>query len=57
MSSASVLAMYLKKVGFNKKVYLLGSPGLAKELDGVGIRHIGVGVSIHLMTSTDFNFL
>ena len=38
-------AMYLKEKGFNKKVYLVGNSGMAKELDAVGIKHSGYGVS------------
>ncbi|XP_033216023.1 glycerol-3-phosphate phosphatase-like [Belonocnema kinseyi] len=36
-------AMYLKEKGFNKKVYIVGNTGMAKELDAVGIKHCGSG--------------
>ncbi|XP_051172952.1 glycerol-3-phosphate phosphatase-like [Leptopilina boulardi] len=36
-------AMYLKEQGFDKKVYLIGNSGMAKELEAVGIRHCGYG--------------
>ncbi|KAL4707693.1 hypothetical protein ACJJTC_014874 [Scirpophaga incertulas] len=43
LSSAYLVAHYLKGINFNKKVYLLGSNGIGEELKAVGIRHIGVG--------------
>lgn len=45
LSTAYLVAHYLKGIGFTKKVYLLGSNGIGEELKAVGIRHIGVGVS------------
>ncbi|XP_047027283.1 glycerol-3-phosphate phosphatase-like [Helicoverpa zea] len=43
LSTAFLVAHYLKGIGFTKKVYLLGSNGIGEELKAVGIRHIGVG--------------
>ncbi|KAK8742003.1 hypothetical protein OTU49_002052, partial [Cherax quadricarinatus] len=38
-----IVAQYLKEINFTKKVYLVGSPGLAQEIQKVGIQCIGVG--------------
>jgi len=44
ISSAFVTAWYLKRNGFvGKKVYLIGSPSLASELEAVGVLHEGIG--------------
>ncbi|KAG5668872.1 hypothetical protein PVAND_016792 [Polypedilum vanderplanki] len=43
VTSSYVTAHYLKQIGFNKKAYVIGSKELGKELDEVGIEHIGIG--------------
>lgn len=46
LSTAYLTAEYLKGIGFNKTAYVVGSEGLAMELDRVGIKNVGIGVSI-----------
>ncbi|KAI1302423.1 Glycerol-3-phosphate phosphatase [Halotydeus destructor] len=36
-------AIYLKSIGFDKKVFVVGMDGISKELEKVGIECIGVG--------------
>lgn len=36
-------ALYLRQINFDKSVYVLGSQGIADELNAVGIRNFGVG--------------
>lgn len=46
ISTAYLASHYLKQQNFNKKVYIVGSTGISRELDAVGIRHTGVGPDI-----------
>ncbi|KAH8261634.1 hypothetical protein KR044_012605, partial [Drosophila immigrans] len=43
ISTAHATAAYLKARKFNKRVYVIGSEGITKELDAVGIAHTKVG--------------
>lgn len=36
-------ALYLKQINFNRSAYILGSQGIADELDAMGIDNFGVG--------------
>lgn len=43
VGTSYVLAQYLKQRNFNKKVYIVGSTGMTRELDNVGIAHNEIG--------------
>lgn len=43
ISPSFMAAQYLHSRGFDKEVYIIGSSGIARELDNVGIPHHGVG--------------
>lgn len=43
LSPSFMAAQYLHSRGFDKEVYIIGSAGVAKELDAVNIPHHGVG--------------
>ncbi|KAF5282169.1 hypothetical protein FQR65_LT02866 [Abscondita terminalis] len=51
ISSAYLAANYLKNLGFNKKVYVVGTTGITQELDNVGIAHTNVGPDVHTSTT------
>lgn len=42
----SLMAKYLKKRLDDKKVYVVGAPGISEELNVVGLRNFGTGVRI-----------
>lgn len=46
LSTAYATAKFLQKRGFSKKVYLVSTAGVAKELDNVGIRHTDPGPDV-----------
>lgn len=46
ISTAYLASHYLKQRNFNKKVYIVGSTGISRELDAVGIRNTGVGPDV-----------
>lgn len=49
--SSYVTALYLKQQNFNRKVYIMGASGIAKELEDVGIAHTGAEVCLILYLS------
>lgn len=51
LSTAYLVAQYLVQMNFQKKVYIVGSSGIAKELDYVGIAHTEIGVRFQKIVS------
>ncbi|ALC43866.1 CG5567, partial [Drosophila busckii] len=54
ISTAHATAAYLKRSDFKKRVYIIGSQGIAKELDSVGIPHTEVGPDPMISSLGDF---
>ena len=48
MCTAYGAAQYLYNIDFKGKVYLVGNPAMAKELDAFGINHTGLGVIMQI---------
>lgn len=46
VSTAFVAAKYLQRLQFDKTVYVIGSTGITRELDAVGIAHTGTGPDV-----------
>lgn len=46
ISTAHEAAIFLKRRGFSKKAYVIGSQGITKELDAVGIEHNEIGPDV-----------
>lgn len=46
ISTAYLASHYLAQKNFTKKVYIVGSTGISRELDAVGIRNTGVGPDV-----------
>jgi phosphoglycolate phosphatase len=46
VATAHLAALYLKERNFGGKVYVLGTTGITRELDNVGIESLPVGVKL-----------
>lgn len=59
LSSAYLLGQYLKEKNFKKTAYIIGTRGIQKELEFVGIKSVGVGrdvlkSNVHDLVSEEF---
>lgn len=55
MTSSYLAAQYLKKANFTEKVFVIGTIGISQELDKVGIRHIGISLSVGPFSNNNDN--
>ncbi|XP_017760231.1 PREDICTED: glycerol-3-phosphate phosphatase-like, partial [Eufriesea mexicana] len=56
LCTANLSACYLQDLGFNKKVYIIGSKAIAKELEEAGILHVGVGPDPIIKNNRNYSF-
>ncbi len=47
IGTSFLVAEYLKASNFQGTVYVVGSTGITKELDLMGIKHIGLEVNVN----------
>ncbi|XP_011502094.1 PREDICTED: phosphoglycolate phosphatase [Ceratosolen solmsi marchali] len=55
LCTSYLAAVYLKEKNFQKKVYIVGSEGIAQELDAQGIKHFGVGPDVMIGNELDIH--
>ncbi|XP_020298724.1 glycerol-3-phosphate phosphatase isoform X2 [Pseudomyrmex gracilis] len=46
LCTSNLSARYLQSLGFNKKVYIIGTEAIGKELEQVNISHCGIGPDV-----------
>uniref|UniRef100_A0ABD2W107 Phosphoglycolate phosphatase n=1 Tax=Trichogramma kaykai TaxID=54128 RepID=A0ABD2W107_9HYME len=56
LCTSNLAAQYLKNLNFKKTVYVIGKSGITKELDEVGIKHIGTGPDNVTSPTRNFKF-